>query len=403
MRNEIFDGATRSTVLGSTPRVTAIVAPQRLLGLPVYASLNTDFAYLPYRNVNNGVIELDNSLGRANIAPALRVPLSTLTYLSVTQTATSQTTYYSRSLESSGRLGSDSLVRQALTLRTDVIGPVFNKIWDTPTSRSRERMKHVIEPAFAVDYVTEIDNQARVPLISDVSDFIVGGAARFTYGLNNRFFYRSRPVDGTPSTTREFISVGLQQTYYSNPLSSRYDTTYVSATGRPRPVDLSPVALTARVSPSATIDASTRLEYDVTGNGLQIFTTGTNMQLIPPAPAGEPARPSMSANVSYSRYRYSSAQATNSALQLSTTSRWLQGRIASSYALSLDIARGYIQSQSVMASYMAQCCGLQADYQRYNYPSGAGFPIPSDRRFNFSFVLAGLGTFSNFFGAFGQR
>ncbi len=63
MRNEIFDGATRSTVLGSTPRLTAIVAPQRLLRLPVYASLNTDFAYLPYRTVNNGVIELDNSLG----------------------------------------------------------------------------------------------------------------------------------------------------------------------------------------------------------------------------------------------------------------------------------------------------------------------------------------------------
>jgi hypothetical protein len=264
-------------------------------------------------------------------------------------------------------------------------------------------MKHVIEPAFTVDYITEIDNQARVPQLSDVSDFVVGGAARFTYGLTNRFFYRSRPVEGTPSTTREFVTVGLQQTYYSNPLSSRYDTTYISASGRPQVLDLSPVALSARVSPSSTIDASTRLEYDVTGNGLQIFTTGTNMQLIPPAPAGAPARPSMSANVSYSRYRYSPRQAANSALQLSTTSRWLEGRIGGSYALSWDIARGYVQSQSIMASYMAQCCGLQADFQTYNYPTGIGFPLPSDRRFNFSFVLAGLGTFSNFFGAFGQR
>ena len=74
-----------------------------------------------------------------------------------------------------------------------------------------------------------------------------------------------------------------------------------------------------------------------------------------------------------------------------------------SYALSWDIARGYIQSQSIQASYMAQCCGFQADYQRYNYPRGSGFPVPSDRRINFAFVLAGLGTFSNFFGAFGQR
>ena len=50
---------------------------------------------------------------------------------------------------------------------------------------------------------------------------------------------------------------------------------------------------------------------------------------------------------------------------------------------------------------MAQCCGLQAEVQKYNYFVGSGIPVPSDTRFNFSFVLAGLGTFSNFFGAFG--
>jgi hypothetical protein len=261
----------------------------------------------------------------------------------------------------------------------------------------------VIEPAFAFDYITEIDNQVRVPQLSDVSDFVVGGAARLTYGLTNRFFYRSRAAEGTPSTTREFLTLGLQQTYYSNPLSSQYDTTYISATGRPQVVDLSPVAIIARVSPNTTMDASTRLEYDVSGNGLQIFTTTTSMQLIPQTPAATTPRPSMSANVSYSRYRYSPRQEANSSLQLSTTSRWLQGRVGGSYALSWDINRGYVQSQSVMASYMAQCCGVQADFQNFNYPSGAGFPIPSDRRFNFSFVLAGLGTFSNFFGAFGQR
>ena len=402
-RSEIFDGATRSTVMGNTPRITGVIAPQRLFGLPFYGSLNTDYAYLPYRNINNGVITLDNSLGRVSVAPALRVPMSRLTYLSVTQTATNQTNYYTRSLDASGRMGSESLVRQALTLRTDVIGPVFNKIWDTPDSTTRERMKHVIEPAFALDYVTEIDNQAQVPVLGDFSDYIVGGAARLTYGLTNRLFSRSRAAEGRPSTTREFLTLGVQQTYYSDPLASRFDTTYVSATGRPTVVDLSPVALIARVSPSAIADASARLEYDVTGNGLQIFTTTTSMQLIPPAPAGAPARPSMSANVSYSRYRYSPLQPTNSSLSMSTTSRWLQGRVGGSYALNWDIARGYIQSQSVMASYMAQCCGIQGDFQTYNYPAGSGFPIPSDTRINFSFVLAGLGTFSNFFGAFGQR
>jgi LPS-assembly protein len=401
-RNEIFSDASRSTVLGSTPRVTATVAPQRLFG-PVYGSLNSDYAYLPYRNISNGVITLDNSLGRVNVAPAVRAPLSRLTYLSLTQTATSQTTYYTRSLVAPNVLGSDSLVRQMLSLRTDVIGPVFTKIWDTPTSTSRERMKHVIEPVFAFDYVTEFENQAKVPQISDISDYVIGGAAKFVYGLNNRFFYRSRPVNGVQGTTREFVTVGVQQTFYTDPLASRFDLTYQSAAGRPNVVDLSPVALTVRVSPNASTDASARLEYDVSGNGLQILSVGSSLQLIPPAPAGAPQRPSASANLSYSRYRYSPAQQSSNSLSASTTSRWLQGRVGGSYAMSWDISRGYIQSQSIMASYMAQCCGLQVDFQRYNYPVNSGFPIPADRRINFSFVLAGLGTFSNFFGAFGQR
>ena len=52
---------------------------------------------------------------------------------------------------------------------------------------------------------------------------------------------------------------------------------------------------------------------------------------------------------------------------------------------------------------MAQCCGVQAEFQQFNYPTGFGLPISTDRRINVAFVLAGLGTFSNFFGAFVGR
>ena len=53
-------------------------------------------------------------------------------------------------------------------------------------------------------------------------------------------------------------------------------------------------------------------------------------------------------------------------------------------------------------TYLAQCCGIQAEFQKFNFPqSRSDFPIPSDRRFNLSFTLAGIGTFSDFFGAFG--
>jgi hypothetical protein len=55
-----------------------------------------------------------------------------------------------------------------------------------------------------------------------------------------------------------------------------------------------------------------------------------------------------------------------------------------------------------MLSYLAQCCGLTMEFQKFNYASlGVNIANPSDVRFNFGFILAGLGTFSNFFGAFG--
>ena len=55
-----------------------------------------------------------------------------------------------------------------------------------------------------------------------------------------------------------------------------------------------------------------------------------------------------------------------------------------------------------IAFYNAQCCGVSFEYQAFNYPNNPNqFLLPSDRRFNMSFTLAGVGSFSNFFGAFG--
>jgi hypothetical protein len=78
----------------------------------------------------------------------------------------------------------------------------------------------------------------------------------------------------------------------------------------------------------------------------------------------------------------------------------LQRRLTGGYSVTWDIGRSAILNQSVSGTYLAQCCGIQLEFQRYKYPlSIAGAPA-ADRRFNVAVVLAGLGTFSNFFGAF---
>lgn len=389
-RTEVFSSRTSSTMSGSTPRISSAIAPTRLFGLPLYGSISGEYANLPYESRSDGRVTSDNSLAQFDVAPTLRVPLSSLTYLSVNSTAAYRMTYFDRSLDAAGRPSDEPIGRGYMSFRSDIVGPVLTKIWDTPESESIDRMKHIIEPTFAIDYVTDITNATRVPSLSHISDVVVGGSTRFTYGLNNRFLYRSRPTGATRSSSQEFLTIGIQQTYYTNPEASRWDYQYQVSTSRDRPVDLSPIALTTRLAPNAAVSANTRLEYDVTGLGLQVVSLG-----------GSVSSTATTANATFSRVKYSESSKT-SVLSLSDTLRFLQGRATGTYSLSWDLERSYIVSQSVSASYLAQCCGLQVEFQQYNFPD-LGFPVSADRRLNFGFVLAGLGTFSNFFGAFGGQ
>jgi len=387
-RNEIFGNTTSSSnVYGSTPRVAATLSPQRLFNAPIYAAFNSEYAFLPNRSISNDVVTNDESFSRLDITPTVRVPLSRLSFLSVNTSATYRTTRYSRRIDSSSKIIDEPYTRQYSSLRSDIVGPVFTRIWDLQSGFA-ERLKHVIEPAFTFDFTSHVSDYKSTPkTANDVSDFVVSSSTRVTYGLTNRLFYRGRTVNDVRGQTREFVTVGIQQTYYSNPESSIYDTSYQSTSlGVGRVSDLSPITLTARVSPTNIFDANSRLEYDVTGRGLATISAGGTMNL-----------PATSLNMSYSHSRTSNSDT----LYGGTTLQWLEGRANVRYSFNWDIARGYVQSQSVVASYLAQCCGLQVDFQKIDYGASSGVPVPSDRRFNFGFVLAGLGTFSNFFGAFG--
>jgi hypothetical protein len=201
--------------------------------------------------------------------------------------------------------------------------------------------------------------------------------------------YRGKTLEGARGQTREFITVGIQQTYYTNSESSKFDTSYSSSNSGRKPVNLSPVSLTARVSPSPRVDANTRLEYDVNGLGLASLGVGSTVS------AGL-----ASGSLQFSRQHLSTNSKPNSYFSGSTSLHTPNGHFTGTYALSWDLTHSTIVTQNVLATYMAQCCGLQMEFQNFHLVSSA--PIPSDRRFNLSFVLAGLGTFSNFFGAFGN-
>jgi hypothetical protein len=116
--------------------------------------------------------------------------------------------------------------------------------------------------------------------------------------------------------------------------------------------------------------------------------------------AGSTSYRSAVTQVGWSTRKYAGSTEMENALNASTTLSLMNGRTGGSYFLNWDIARSYIIQQRWVGFYNAQCCGITFEYQQFKYSSSLN-TIPEDRRFNMSFTLAGIGTFSNFFGAFG--
>jgi hypothetical protein len=79
-------------------------------------------------------------------------------------------------------------------------------------------------------------------------------------------------------------------------------------------------------------------------------------------------------------------------------------RLGGAYAFYYDLKRDEFLQQRYTAYYNSQCCGVAVEYQTYNLTgSFANYGVNQDHRFNLSFTLAGVGTFSNLFGAFGGQ
>ncbi len=392
-RNQIFFSPTQSIVSGSLPSLTASVSNRRLGRLPVYFALQSE-ASRPTFIQKNGSQEIDSSLSKIDVTPTLRAPISSLPFLNANLNLSYRTTRYSESLVN-GRQANVPYTRRYADMRVDFLGPVFSKVY-TPNNFLADRLKHVIEPAFSLQRITAIDGEDKVVLLGSSFDRVVGGVTRVTYGLTNRVLVRkapkvaaASPVAGAP---RELLTASVTQTYYTDQRASAFDSAYSSSYidaggGRP-PSNYSPISVQVRTQPVQALGASVRSEYDYATKKFLSLST-----------AGDYGRPEARVSIAWSR-SLSSFFPTNS-LNGSTHVSLLQGRLGGDVSINWDIQRDVVIQQRVMAFYNAQCCGIVVEFQQYNPGSFGGSSFPKDRRFNLGFTLAGIGTFSNFFGNFG--
>jgi LPS-assembly protein len=395
--SEVFYGETDSQTIGGTPRVIFNRALTKLGPMPVYFSNSAEYvnlARIDKYGSGDTRREFDQGLARMDVSPSLQFPFNRWPFLTVRSSVTWRNTYYTESIDP--RLGQvdERLFRQFFDLRANLVGPVLTKVWNTPDSGYAERFKHVIEPEFSVQRTTAFDDYDRIVKIEGY-DYTYGGTTRVTYGLTNRFLAKRR--EGAPSSRiREFLNVSVQQSYYSDPRASTVDGSYSGGFLGREPSNYSPIALLVRANPSDAVGASLRLEYNYQLGEFETIQTSGNVNV------GDWLR----TNMGWSQRKYvyivnPELRPPNNYLNAGATVNLARGRVGGNYNFDLNLSDGSLIQQRMGFFYNAQCCGIGLEYQEFNYPNVSRFIISQDRRFNVSFTLAGIGTFSNILGAFG--
>ena len=219
-RNEIFSGTSNTTVYGGAPQVQITRGEQPLFGLPLYFGVSGEFVRVQ-REVHRRTGVTDSNLTRLDATPTLRFPFTQLRWLTVNTSLSLRETWWSRSrVAGTNEFVDDGISRRYAQLSARVVGPVLNRVFDTPGFGYAERLKHTIEPYVDIRRVTKVDNFDEI-ISNDGTDSIVGGTTSITYGMNNRLLAKRRGGEGT-SSPREFVTVGLSQTYYSDSKASQY-------------------------------------------------------------------------------------------------------------------------------------------------------------------------------------
>lgn len=400
-RSEVFYGDTSSTVVGSTPQIT-ITRPERPIGkLPIYVGATTTYVTL-VRDDKVKTRETDHGLSRIDVEPTVRVPFTRWPFLTFNSSLSWRDTYWTESLGPKGVQVEDGIGRRYFDMSTQITGPVFTKIWNTPNRSYAQKFKHVIEPTLTLQHITPIDNFDQIVKL-DGTDYVVGRVTRATYGVNNRFYAKKK-------TSRQILNVSISQTYYTDANAAQYDQQYqssfnVTQPGAPPallpPTHLSPVAIQVQASPTTRLDTTFRTEYDTQAHALRTLALNGSYS----------SGAWLTASAGWSERRFiptltgfNNPNSASNYVNAATTVKSPNNTFGGTYTFNYDFRRDLFLQQRWTVYYNSQCCGVAVEYQSFNY-SGlvTTIGVPQDHRLNVSFTLAGIGSFSNLFGAFGGQ
>jgi LPS-assembly protein len=403
---EYFFDTNSSSTAGSWPKVS-LMRNERPIGTSqAYFSLSGEYAR-PLRDTKTATSETDASLSRLDISPQIRYPFKKWQWFTVNSTLSWRDTYYTRSYEpTSDPLAQPTKVidvplnRPLFTFQSQIVGPVFNRVWDTPDNGYAVKFKHTIEPVLTIQRTSAVDNFQQI-IVSDGIDSFVGGTT-YNYGLNNRFYAKRQGTPGQPAQAREIVDVELTQSYYTNQTQSLYDRQYQTQTSlgigtvSDAASHFSAIALNVRAMPTNDLTATVRAEFDSRYHALRTITAQGSYAWSQLAQT----------SIQWSKrgfipqlQNFNDPALLDQYINGSANVHTRDNRYGAQYTYNLDLLHSTLTQQQITGFYNAQCCGLAFQYQTFNYGTSTIALIPADHRFFLSFTLAGLGNFSPFNGA----
>jgi LPS-assembly protein len=389
-RNEYFTTDTDSNVTGSQPRISYSRAETPIGKLPLYFGTSGEYVTL-IRNVNTATGTTESGLSRFDVFPTLRFPFTKLPYLTFNSSLGFRATRWSESQEANGTRLPEPISRRYFTMGTTITGPVMTRIWNTPRRNYAQKFKHVIEPFVTLSRTSAIDNVQNIVLLEG-ADYTLGGVTSAAYGVNNRLYAKKE-------SAREILTIGISQTYYTDPAAAERDRAYQSNnfTGTAKPTNFSPVAIQVHVTPTTVTDATFRTEYDTQFHALRTLAANGGLALgwVMENAGWSVTRFIPGFNTELSAQHY---------LTSTTVVRKPGNAFSATYQFSYDVKGQEFLNHRLITHYNSQCCGIAVEYAKFNYGANAArVGVVQDHRFNLSFTLAGIGTFSDLFGAFGGQ
>jgi len=392
-QQDIYYGTT-ATRQGRAPQVDLSYTDRPIGRSRVYLGASGQIAYL-IRQDNIALPEYNHSLMRFDASPRIRLPLSTLPFLSASSSASFRFTRWQESLDArTGVQVPVPLNRTLLDFRTDVVGPVLARIWTPKEPGYAERYKHLIEPRVSFRVLSPFEHYGQVVLIDSGVDNAPSGTMTIDYSLTNRLLARRKMAAG-PGIVREILAVTIQQSRYSDIKAAAVDANYLAPTAGL----YSPMRIGATVTPTDTLSGTFQTYIDPKFQKPQTF-----------AASGSITRPTTRVTAIWSKTQfipgspvYGFPDSTAHSLGGTVTMRPAHGKFSGTYFANFDLKQNDFVQQRVVASYSAQCCGITVDYQTITARRFGAYNYPADRKFGISFSLAGIGSFSNPFGSFGDN